>query len=93
VNPVDKAARVIPRRKPEAGFRVLEGQAIIAVSGRSEVHLLNEVGTRIWQLIDGQRGEDQIAAEIETEFEVTHEQAVRDVNEFVRDLTERGMIE
>ena len=93
MSPVDGAARVVPRKNGNAGFRVLDGQAIIAVSGRSEVHLLNDVGTRIWQLIDGQRDEEQLAAEVEREFEVSLEQARRDVVEFVRNLTERGMIE
>jgi Coenzyme PQQ synthesis protein D (PqqD) len=81
-----------PRRNPDAAFRVIDGQGVIAVPGRSEVHLLNDVGTRIFELVDGQRSEQEIAAVIQQEFEVTEEQAGLDVAEFIDDLSRKGML-
>jgi len=85
--------RGVPKRSRDAGSRIRDGQAIIAVAGRAEVHLLNEVGSRIWELIDGRRSRDEIAAQIEQEFEVGLEQARADVAGFLSELAGKGMLE
>ena len=81
-----------PRRNPGVAFRIMDGQGMIAVPGRSEIHLLNEVGTRIYELVDGARDEEEIARIIVEEFDVTPEAARAHVQEFLEDLFSKGAL-
>lgn len=82
-----------PRRHPLAGFRLFEGEIIIAVPGGEYMEVLNETGSRIWDLLDGSRGLKAIAAVIAEEYDVTPEDAERDVREFVEELSRRRLLE
>lgn len=54
---------------------------------------LNEVGTMIWQAADGQTPLSQIVShKICTEFEVSPEEAKRDVEQFVTELSQHGIL-
>ena len=81
-----------PRRNPTAGYRIFEGQATIVLPDGSYINVLNEVGSRIWDLMDGNRSEAEIAAAICGEFETTPDQAERDVQEFIADLSRHNML-
>jgi hypothetical protein len=50
------------------------------------IYNMNEVGGRIWQLIDGKRRLEEIRDVIVEEFEVTPEKAEGDLVEFVEQL-------
>jgi hypothetical protein len=56
------------------------------------VYTLNEVGGLIWELIDGQTPLGQIAAAICGTYEVTPEEAAKDLNEFLTGLEAAGLI-
>lgn len=75
-----------PAPHPQAAARVVEGAAVIVLPDAGTVHVLDEVGTRVWELLDGSRSVAQIAQEIESEYEVSGEQAARDVEEFAMKL-------
>ena len=82
-----------PRRNPTAGFRIFEGQATIVLPDGSYIHVLNEIGSRVWDLMDGIRSVKEIAAVIAGEFETSPEEAERDVIEFVEELSSHNMLE
>ncbi len=50
------------------------------------IHTLNEVAARIWELIDGKMKVREIKDEIVEEFEVTPQQAEKDIMEYLRQL-------
>ena len=50
------------------------------------IYTLNEVGTRIWELLDGQRSLVQIRDLLVDEFEVSPEEAEIDLLEFMQGL-------
>lgn len=83
----------IPRRHRAAPSRVIDGAAVVVQTRLSEVSMLNEVGTAVWGAIDGTRSEDDIAALVAAEFDVTHEQATRDVAAFLDELVTAGLVE
>lgn len=87
VNPEDR-----PRRHPTAGFSIWEGDAIIVLPDGARITHLNRVGSRVWELMDGERTVSQIADVICGEFETTREQAERDVRDFIGTLAEHGML-
>jgi pyrroloquinoline quinone biosynthesis protein D len=89
----DETARKVPCRRSGAGFRVVDGQGVIAIPETRDVHLVNEVATRIWELIDGKRTAVEIAAVIHDEFDVSADTARSDVEEFLGVLESKGMLE
>lgn len=82
-----------PSRVREAAFRVVDGEAVVVLSNRAEIKVLNDVGARIWELCDGHSTLTEIADRIDEEFEGAGEELRSDVREFVESLLERGMLD
>lgn len=53
---------------------------------------LNETATAIWQAADGQIRLSEIVTKISSEFEVAHNEAHRDAEQFVKELAEHGIL-
>ena len=85
-------AQAPPTKHPHAASRVYEGEAFIVLPQFHEYKILNQVGTRIWDLIDGLKTEGDIARIIAGEYEVTLETAMADVTSFLADLKANGML-
>ena len=58
------------------------------VADMETLYTLNEVGARVYELIDGSRPVGEIVSAVVNEFDVTEEQAESDVREFVEQLLE-----
>jgi pyrroloquinoline quinone biosynthesis protein D len=86
------AASATPKRNERVAARVVEGKALIVVIDQKQLHTLNEVGTRVWELCDG-RSVDAIADAVVDEFEVDKQTAMRDVQRFVDELRALGALE
>ena len=56
------------------------------------IYTLNELGTMIWQLIDGETSVRQIADEICTAYNVAPERATADIVDFLQSLRAAGII-
>lgn len=56
------------------------------VAEMETLYTLNEVGARVYELIDGERTLEAIVETVFEEFDVTREQAEMDVREFVEQL-------
>jgi len=82
----------IPRRHPNAVFRVVEGQGVVVLPGVGEVQVLNAVGARIWELMDGTRSAAEIAGVVAQEFEVPETTATSDTLEFIETLRAQKML-
>lgn len=80
------------RKHPDAAARNYDGEAFIVVPGLGEYNILNPIGTRVWDLIDGQRGIAEIVRVISDEYDVAPEEAEADVTSFVEDLRKHRMI-
>lgn len=52
----------------------------------------NEIGARIWQLIEQQQTPAEIAQQLSTEYSVTCERTQADVAAFVAALVDRGLV-
>jgi len=53
------------------------------IANMTEIFTLNEVGSFIWDLIDGGNSEDEIAIAITNEFDIDEVTAKNDLKEFV----------
>jgi hypothetical protein len=56
------------------------------------IYALNEVGSRVWELLDERRPIDDIAEAICREYEVSRDQAANDLGELLRSLETAGLI-
>jgi hypothetical protein len=81
-----------PVLHPQVATRIVDGEALIVLADSGQVNVLNRVGTRMWELIDGTRSVQQIVDTVCTEFEVTEDQAQRDIEEFVQELIDVNAI-
>lgn len=81
-----------PVQHPQVAARTVDDSAVIVLSDTGEVTVLNEVGTRVWELADGSHSVGEIIQIIAAEYEVTPDQAQHDVIEFVQSLIEAGAL-
>jgi hypothetical protein len=68
--------------------RNVAGETIIVpiknkVGDLGSIYTLNEIGTMIWELIDGKNSISQIVEAVHSAYEVTREEAEQDTIEFL----------
>lgn len=76
--------------------RRIAGETILVpvtgdVADLAAVYTLNEVGSFIWQLIDGRRSVQAIAEAVSAEYDVTLERSAQDVDELLSMLEAQGL--
>ena len=82
-----------PRRHPDSAFRRIGDEGgLVVLPGRAEVKVLNPVAIDIFGLLDGDHTVDAIVAAIRGEYDVSEEDARRDVSEFLEELERHGML-
>lgn len=79
-------------RNPGAAYRIYDGQATIVLPEQARVTVLNEVGSQVWDRIDGRRTLGEILDAVSETYEVPPEQLERDVQEFLDALREHRMV-
>ena len=84
-------------KESEIVARNIAGQTIIVpVKGRvgdlDSIYTLNEMGTMIWDLIDGGRPAKEMVDAITEEYDVDAAEAEKDVFDFLGSLEEAGLI-
>ena len=79
---------------PAAGLfvRELDGETSIITAAGDQLHTLDEMGTFIWQRIDGRTPLAAIADAICAEYDAPRETAAADLAAFVGQLAERGIV-
>lgn len=87
-----KIEEKIPIKSPETAHQIIDGEAVIITPGQMMVHVLNSVGSRIWDLADGKRSIQDIAKILTEEFDVPYETAFNDTRKFTGDLAEKEIM-
>lgn len=77
--------------------RQIAGETIVvpvcqSVADLGAIYTLNQVGSRVWHLIDGPTRTEAITARICEEYEVPADQAAADVATFLDELAGIGLI-
>ena len=81
-----------PKKSEDTASRIIENEAVIVIPQEGLVRILNEVGSRIWQLSDGGNATEDIINIICSEFNVTQKEAKRDIIDFIKQLKEKNMM-
>ncbi len=82
----------IPLHHPRVAARVYSGDAVILSPAENMVRMLNPVGSRIWELVDGVRTVDEIAMALTAEFDVEYAEARRSTQEFLDTLADKRLV-
>jgi hypothetical protein len=83
---------VIPAKTSTTASRLIAGEAVILSLDTKVLRGLNTVGSRVWDLIDGRRTLDDIVDVVVAEFDVDRAQAAQDVETFLRQLIDKGLV-
>ena len=87
------AASTHPRRHPDTAFRKIgEEGGLVVLPGRAEVKVLNPVGIAVFSQLDGSKDIDALAASVADEFDIDLAAARADVEAFLDDLRQNGML-
>lgn len=81
-----------PRKSPGTASRIIDGEAVIVLPQEGLARILNPSGSRIWELLDGNRTAGDIAETISGEFEISKQKACEDVRVFLQELENKKMV-
>ncbi len=82
----------VPVKSDKVASRIIDGEAVIVMIERQETIVLNNVGSRIWEIMDGQKNLNELASTLTSEFDTTYQQALKDLVEFIEDLAKREIV-
>jgi len=83
---------VVWKLSPDVVFRDLEGEAVILDLASGAYFGLNEVGTRVWRLLEEGRDASQIVEIVASEYQADRATIARDVERLLDDLRTRRLI-
>ena len=84
--------KMYPKPHPQTAGRVIDGEAVLILADSSEVNVLNQVGSRIFELANGRNSVEEISEIIAGEYEISREKADSDVTEFIRQLVDQSVV-
>ena len=79
-------------RKTNVLWRELDGEAILLDPKQGCTYHLNNVGTLIWKMLDGQHTADDIAKAVCESYEVEYEQALQDIERLLNELRSNNLL-
>jgi hypothetical protein len=83
-----------PIRNPDTAYRAVgQDGGLVVLPGESSVKVLNPVGSKVYSMIDGKHTVDEIVAAVVDDFDIDADQARQDVEVFLKELQEHGMLQ
>ncbi len=62
------------------------------VADMNKVYTLNEVGAFLYNNIDGHKNIKELTSELIEKYDVTDEVALKDINSFINDMVNKGVL-
>ena len=78
-------------RSEDVLFQNLDGEAVLLDLASETYFGLNEVGTRVWELLESPMSLGEIATQLQSEYEVESARAESDVLDLATRLIEAGL--
>lgn len=73
-------------------FRVIGNQAVIQNISTRVCFNLDQIGTRMWELIADYRSREDVIAALLNEYDVEEKQLRRDVDRLIQQLIAKGLV-
>jgi hypothetical protein len=88
----DLNAHTVVKPAPSVYARSFGDELVLLDFGRGDYFGLDPVGTCVWQSIEQGRSLGDVAREVEARYDVTFEEAFRDVTALLVDMCARGLV-
>lgn len=88
--PLDLAASLTPA--PDVLVQELDGESVLLNLDSERYFGLDEVGTRVWQLLGVHRSLERVCEEMLKEYEVDEAELRSDLLRLARDLVDAGVV-
>jgi hypothetical protein len=72
--------------------KVVDGEAILINVGTGTYYSLTGIGGRVWQWIEADKSIDEMVLALTRNYDVTPEDALKDISALVADLTTEGLV-
>jgi hypothetical protein len=82
----------IPVRASGVVSQIIDDAAVLVSPDTALVRVLNPVGSRVWELLDGRRTAADLLAILSAEYQVAPAQLETDLTVFCADLAGRGLL-
>ena len=82
-----------PLRRQDLVWREVDGEAVIISPDNKAMHVLNDVGSRIWILLDGEHSKEDILGIISAEYEDAGSTLEKDVSGYLEELLSMNLLE
>jgi hypothetical protein len=79
------------RRDSRLPFQELQGQAVVVVPARREMHEFDETATFLWNALAKDRSVEELVDALCAEFDVEPVRAEKDVRAFLAAIEEKGL--
>lgn len=84
-------------KNPDVVFRKIADECVLVpiknnIGDMGAIYTLNETAARAWELIDGKRSSGELAGAIAGEFDVSIDEATRDLEELFAHLVSAGTV-
>lgn len=80
-------------QRTDSPATIVAGEAAVVTPGDARLHVLNEVGTRVWALCEGDgRTLDELVATLCEEFEIDAPTAREQTERFVEEAVAAGIL-
>lgn len=89
-------SELLPRsilcKNPNVVGHLVDHEFVLILLDKNQVKVLNEVGSRVWELLNGERSVEIIASVLVEEFEVDIRQSLDDVLVFLEELKQKEIV-
>ena len=80
------------RRKHDVLFNEIDGEVVMLSVKNSEYYGIDEVGSRIWELLESPLSVDELIGLLTEEYDVSQEQCRHDTLAFLEKLSEKDLL-
>lgn len=82
----------IIKRQPNLVFSKIDEEIVMMSINNGEYYGLDNIGSRIWEIIEKPVSFKELIETLKDEYEVTENQCISDVIEFINALNNKGLI-
>jgi hypothetical protein len=84
--------QTIVKRNPEMVTSTIDSEIVMMSIDNGEYYGLDEIGSRIWELLEDPITVEKLASDLLVEFEVEEETCYADTLDFLNDLIEKKLV-
>ncbi len=85
--------QILYKRKPNITFTEIDNEIVLVHPEEGKYYSFNKVGSVIWKLLEEVISVEQLKEKLMQQFSVSEEQCLQEVSDFLKQLSEKGLID